>query len=145
LLALATIDLDRFKAINDSLGHDAGDALLIEVARRLRAVVQDSDDVFRLGGDEFAILFVDFPDEASVETVCRRIIDEVCTVVSFNGIEMSTSPSIGIARFPREGDSLGQLFKVADLALYEAKREGRNTWRWGRGPSSEQKAGTEIA
>ena len=143
--ALATIDLDRFKAINDSLGHDAGDALLIEVARRLRAVVRDSDDVFRLGGDEFAILFVDFPDDASVETVCRRIIEEVCAVVSFNGIEMSTSPSIGIARFPRDGDSLGQLFKVADLALYEAKREGRNTWRWGRGPSSEQKAGTEIA
>jgi diguanylate cyclase (GGDEF)-like protein len=130
--ALLLIDLDRFKEINDSLGHDAGDALLIEIARRLRAVVRNADDVFRIGGDEFAILCVDFPDDSAVEAVCRKILEKVYAAVPFNGIEMTSSPSIGIARFPADGESLEALFKVADLALYEAKRGGRNTWRWGQ-------------
>ena len=132
--ALLLIDLDRFKEINDSLGHDAGDALLIEVARRLRAVVRNADDVFRIGGDEFAILCVDLPDDAAVEAVCRRILEKAYAAVPFNGIEMTSSPSIGIARFPVDGESLESLFKAADLALYEAKRGGRNTWRWGQRP-----------
>ena len=133
--ALLLIDLDRFKEINDSLGHDAGDALLLEIARRLRAVVRNADDVFRIGGDEFVILCLDFPDDSAVETLCRRILEKVYAAVPFNGIEMTSSPSIGIARFPVDGESLQALFKVADLALYEAKRGGRNTWRWGQRPA----------
>lgn len=130
--ALLLIDLDRFKAINDTHGHDAGDALLIAIARRLRTVVRDADDVFRLGGDEFAILIGDCPDDASVEAVCRRIVAEVSAAVPFNGLKMESSPSIGVAKFPSDCQSLQALLKAADLALYEAKHAGRNTWRWGR-------------
>ena len=128
---LLVIDLDRFKQINDSLGHDAGDALLVATSRRLVSAVRDSDQVFRIGGDEFAVLLLDLVDRDTVEAVCGRIIKQVFAAVSFNGVEMVTSPSIGIARFPTDGRSLETLFKVADLALYEAKREGRKTWRWG--------------
>jgi len=134
--ALLLIDLDRFKAINDTHGHDAGDALLVAIARRLRTVVRDADDVFRLGGDEFAILISDCPDDASVEAVCLRIVAEVSAVVPFNGLKMESSPSIGVAKFPSDCQSLQALMKAADLALYEAKHAGRNTWRWGRMESS---------
>jgi diguanylate cyclase (GGDEF)-like protein len=138
-LALLLIDLDRFKQINDSLGHDAGDALLIATSRRLRDAVRDSDQVFRLGGDEFAVLLVEIPDRAAVEAVCEKIICEVVAPVPFNGVEMNTSPSIGISRFPVDGRSLTSLLKLADLALYEAKREGRKTWRWGRLQRTEER------
>jgi diguanylate cyclase (GGDEF)-like protein len=127
--ALLLIDLDRFKQINDSWGHDAGDALLVEVSRRLKAAARHTDHVFRIGGDEFVILFGGL-DSATVETVCRRIIRSLSAAIAFNGAAMSTSPSIGIARFPADGTSLEALFKSADLALYEAKHAGRNTWRW---------------
>ena len=129
--ALLLIDLDRFKAINDTHGHDAGDALLVAIARRLRTVVRNADDVFRLGGDEFAILIADSPDDASVEAVCRRIVAEVSAVVPFNGLQMESSPSIGVAKFSGDCQSLQALLKAADLAMYAAKHAGRNTWRWG--------------
>ena len=134
-VALLLVDLDRFKQINDTLGHDAGDALLVATSRRLTSAVRDSDKVFRLGGDEFAILLVGLPDRATVEVICRRIIQHVFEAVSYNGTDMVTSPSIGIARFPTDGRSLKSLLKIADLALYEAKREGRKTWRWGSSPA----------
>jgi diguanylate cyclase (GGDEF)-like protein len=134
-MALLLIDLDRFKQINDTLGHDAGDALLVATSRRLGSAVRDSDQVFRMGGDEFVVLLVDIPDQAMVEAVCDRIIQQVFAAVSFNGVQMITSPSIGIARFPTDGRSLEMLLKVADLALYQAKREGRKTWRWGSFPA----------
>jgi diguanylate cyclase (GGDEF)-like protein len=129
--ALLLIDLDRFKNINDSLGHDAGDALLIESARRLQAAVRKSDYVYRLGGDEFAILLIDPGDAASIEMCGHKIVECFVAPVPFQTTEMLTSPSVGIARFPADGESLDALYKVADAALYEAKRSGRNTWRWG--------------
>jgi diguanylate cyclase (GGDEF)-like protein len=129
--ALLLIDLDHFKQINDSLGHDAGDALLTAISRRLINTVRDSDQVFRLGGDEFAVLLVGHVERGTVEGICGRIIQQVCATISYNGTEMITSPSIGIARFPTDGRSLESLLKIADLAMYEAKREGRKTWRWG--------------
>ena len=129
--ALLLIDLDQFKQINDTLGHDAGDALLIESARRLQSTVRESDYVFRLGGDEFVILLIDAGDAASVEVCCRKLTECFIAAVPFQAIEMHTSPSIGIARFPADGESLEDLYKVADVALYEAKRSGRNTWRLG--------------
>lgn len=130
-MAVLLIDLDRFKQINDTLGHDAGDALLVATSRRLTSAVRGSDQVFRLGGDEFAILLIGLVDRATVEEICRGIIQQVFAAVSYNGTDMVTSPSIGIARFPTDGRSLKSLLKIADLALYEAKREGRKTWRWG--------------
>ena len=129
---LLLIDLDRFKQVNDTLGHDAGDALLVEAARRLQAAVRRSDYAFRLGGDEFAILLSGGPDFdlASVEVTCRRIVDGFAAPVPFKGVDMRTSPSIGIAGFPDDGTTQEDLYKAADLALYEAKQAGRNTWRW---------------
>ncbi len=137
--ALLLIDLDHFKVINDSLGHDAGDALLVEIARRLRHAVGDSEHVFRLGGDEFAILILGGLSKSMIETICNRILQDVFAIVHFNGFEMISSPSIGIARFPLDGRSMDQLLKIADVALYQAKDQGRNTWRWG-GPLYQQNA-----
>jgi diguanylate cyclase (GGDEF)-like protein len=137
--ALLLIDLDQFKHINDSLGHDAGDALLIESARRLQSAVRESDYVYRLGGDEFCILLIDAGDVASVEVCCRKLTECFTAAVLFQAIEMRTSPSIGVARFPEDGQSLDELYKLADIALYEAKRGGKNTWRWGRDLSNQRR------
>ncbi|WP_263408935.1 ligand-binding sensor domain-containing protein [Terriglobus tenax] len=134
--ALLLIDLDRFKQINDTLGHDAGDALLIEAASRLKAAVRESDHVFRLGGDEFAVLEVGFTEPSSVEMICRRITRSFEKLVTVNGASMNTSPSIGVATFPVDGESLEELYKIADMALYQAKGAGRNTWHWKGYPTS---------
>jgi diguanylate cyclase (GGDEF)-like protein len=136
--ALLLIDLDQFKQINDSLGHDAGDALLVESARRFQSAVRESDYLFRLGGDEFCILLIDAGDAASVEVCCRKLTECFTAAVPFQATEMRTSPSIGVAQFPADGESLDQLYKLADIALYEAKRGGKNTWRWGRDLSNQR-------
>ena len=128
--ALMLIDLDHFKQVNDTLGHDAGDALLVETARRLRAIARKADVVARLGGDEFAILLADTAVPSSVDIACRRILDAFDTPVYHQGHQMRTSPSIGISLFPLDGITQDELYKSADLALYEAKRSGRHTWRF---------------
>jgi diguanylate cyclase (GGDEF)-like protein len=128
--ALLLIDLDRFKQINDTLGHDAGDVLLIEAALRFKATVRIYDSVFRLGGDEFAILLIGSPEPAAIETVCRRVIDGFVAAIPYGATMMKTSASIGIATYPAHGITQDGLFKSADMALYEAKAAGRNTWRW---------------
>ncbi len=136
--ALLMIDLDRFKQINDTLGHDAGDALLIEAARRMRASLRVSDRLARLGGDEFAILITELAAEEMtardvIERVCARIVDALAAPIAFKSAEMKTSASIGVALCPGCGRTPEALYKAADLALYEAKRAGRNTWRWHAG------------
>ena len=128
--ALLLIDLDHFKQVNDTLGHDAGDALLVETARRLRAIARKADVVARLGGDEFAILLADSGVPSAVDIACRRILDAFDAPVPHEGHEMRASPSIGVALFPRDGVTQDELYKSADLALYEAKRSGRHTWRF---------------
>ena len=128
--ALLLIDLDHFKQVNDTLGHDAGDALLVETARRLRTIARKADVVARLGGDEFAILLADAGVPSAVDMACRRILDAFDTPVLYEGHEMRTSPSIGVALFPSDGTTQDELYKSADLALYEAKRSGRHTWRF---------------
>lgn len=130
--ALLLIDLDRLKHINDTLGHDAGDALLIEAAIRLQAAVRKSDCVARLGGDEFAVLLTQNPAAADIEAVCKRIVDSFALEVAVNGAGVKTSPSIGVAVYPEHGTTHDRLYKSADLALYEAKRMGGNTWCWYR-------------
>jgi diguanylate cyclase (GGDEF)-like protein len=134
--ALLLIDLDRFKQINDSLGHDAGDALLIEAAIRLQAAVRKSDCVARLGGDEFAVLVAQNPAASDIENICHRIIESFVMPVSLNGTQVKTSSSIGVAVFPDHGATLDSHYKSADLALYEAKRAGGNMWRWYRSQSA---------
>ena len=128
--ALLLIDLDHFKQVNDTLGHDAGDAMLVETARRLRAIARKADVVARLGGDEFAILLADAAVPSAVDIACGRIIDAFNEPILHDGHEMRTSPSIGVALFPRDGATQDALYKSADLALYEAKRSGRRTWRF---------------
>ena len=128
--ALLLIDLDHFKQVNDTLGHDAGDALLVETARRLRDVARKADVVARLGGDEFAILLADTGVPSAVDIVCQRICEAFDAPIAHQGHEMRTTPSIGVALFPSDGATQDALYKSADLALYEAKREGRHTWRF---------------
>jgi len=130
--ALLLIDLDHFKQVNDTLGHDAGDALLVETARRLRHIARKADVVARLGGDEFAILLADTAVPSAVDTACQRIQEAFDRPILHEGHEMRTSPSIGVALFPVDGTTQDELYKSADLALYEAKRSGRRTWRFAR-------------
>jgi diguanylate cyclase (GGDEF)-like protein len=136
--ALLLIDLDHFKQVNDTLGHDAGDALLVETARRLRNIARKADVVARLGGDEFAILLSDTAVPSAVDIACHRIQEAFDRPILYEGREMRTSPSIGVALFPMDGTTQDQLYKSADLALYEAKRSGRRTWRYARQKIADQ-------
>jgi diguanylate cyclase len=125
--ALLVIDLDRFKVINDSLGHRAGDDLLREVAQRLKSCVRSVDTTARLGGDEFVIL-LDGPvtqDEAVV--IARRALEAMKPAMRLLGIDVHVSPSIGIAFYPRDARSVDALLARADAAMYCAKERGRNT------------------
>jgi diguanylate cyclase (GGDEF)-like protein len=125
--ALILIDLDHFKDINDTLGHEAGDSVLITIAERLRACVNDGDVVARLGGDEFAIFLREAATEASVATVIERITVRLCDDVHVEGRQIAIGISAGAALYPRDGRSPGEVLKHADIALFEAKAAGRNT------------------
>ncbi len=127
--ALLLIDIDRFKHINDSFGHDAGDALLAETARLLCGAVRARDIVARLGGDEFAILLCEVTGLDDVENACDRIGAQFAAGIRFGDMVIDATVSIGVALFPADGDTQELLYKAADMALYEAKRAGRNTWR----------------
>ena len=126
---LVLVDLDRFKGINDSLGHAAGDAVLVSTAQRLKAVTREVDVVARLGGDEFAILLDATEDSAAIAGVCQRILQGFTPPVEFEGHQVRVGISMGCAVYPRDGGAQSELYKVADIALYESKRAGRNTWR----------------
>ena len=120
-VATLCIDLDNFKLVNDSLGHHAGDALLREVACRLKLAVRDADVVARLGGDEFLIVLTDIasPDDAGLVAV--NLIESVSVEVIIDGRAVSVSPSIGISVFPDDGDTADELIRHADTAMYRAK------------------------
>jgi diguanylate cyclase (GGDEF)-like protein/PAS domain S-box-containing protein len=129
--ALMFIDLDNFKNINDTLGHDKGDMLLVEVAERLSNCVRVNDTVARLGGDEFVILLENLPGNTdSVATQARLIAEkarhEISKDISIGGLTICVTPSIGIALFGKEGEASEDLLKWADLAMYQAKSSGRN-------------------
>ncbi|WP_168220524.1 putative bifunctional diguanylate cyclase/phosphodiesterase [Azospirillum thermophilum] len=125
--ALLLLDLDRFKQVNDALGHQAGDGLIRQFADRLSTVVRRGDLVARLGGDEFAIVQHGITGQSDTEALCRRILDSVCRPFSLaGGMQASVGVSIGIATAPEAGlDSIG-LMRKADIALYRAKAQGRN-------------------
>lgn len=127
--ALVLIDLDRFKDINDRLGHDAGDALLVAAAARLRILAGGSDRIARLGGDEFALLVADVADHRRVASLCNDILDGMSATLEFNGSTLRSTSSIGVAIYPQDGAEEEDLYKAADIALYAAKNGGRNTWR----------------
>jgi predicted signal transduction protein with EAL and GGDEF domain/DNA-binding response OmpR family regulator len=144
--ALLLIDLDRFKNVNDTLGHAAGDELLMEVARRLRACVRHSEQVMegaleaagarshrtleavgRLGGDEFVALLPEVTDDADAQRVATRILDSLRDPVMVAGQECFVTASVGIALFPRDGLNLVDLMRNSDVAMYAAKSAGRNS------------------
>ena len=141
-LAILFLDLDRFKAINDTLGHNVGDLLLRQAADRLADSVRHSDSVgrvvenegacelARLGGDEFTVLLTNIQDAQDAGTVARRIIERLGVTFVIEGHEISVSASVGIAVFPTDGDSVDQLLKSSDIAMYHAKEQGRNNFQF---------------
>jgi len=124
------IDIDEFKGINDSLGHQVGDELLKAVAGRLRGCVDAGDFVARLGGDEFAIILTRTGERDNVVPVLQRIYQSIRQPYECIGHQITTDVSIGVALAPEDGADLDQLLKHADLAMYSAKAEGRRTWRF---------------
>jgi diguanylate cyclase (GGDEF)-like protein len=127
---LLLIDLDFFKSVNDSYGHDAGDAVLVETARRIRSEVRQSDCLGRLGGDEFAVLLFSELDVNATESLCKRILDVISDPIMYKNHRLRVGCSIGLARYPVEGDTQESLYKSADQALYKAKQSGRNAFCW---------------
>ena len=128
--ALLFLDLDNFKNINDSLGHDAGDELLKEVAERLQGAVREMDTVSRQGGDEFLIVLTDVADLDAISAAANHVLNTMTQPFSLKGMQIVTSVSIGVALYPEDGDDFAALLKHADLAMYQAKAEGRNAFRF---------------
>jgi diguanylate cyclase (GGDEF)-like protein len=129
-LAILSIDLDRFKSINDTLGHDAGDLLIKTTAERLGALTREAGIVGRLSGDEFAVLQPDVGDAANAEALAREICTALALPCLLDGKEAATTASVGIAMAPTDGHSAFQLMACADLALDRAKADGRNCFRF---------------
>jgi diguanylate cyclase (GGDEF)-like protein len=129
-LAVAFLDLDRFKQINDTLGHEAGDQLLKEVATRLQGCVRGSDAVARLGGDEFVVLLPELSDKQEAATVAQKILAATAKPFLLLGQEFRVTASIGISIYPHDGVEEQTLTKNADIAMYQAKADGKNNYQF---------------
>ena len=127
-MAIMLLDLDHFKFINDKYGHDIGDELLIEVARRIGKCIRKGDTAARLGGDEFAIMLLDFNSAENVEFVSRNILDEISNPFELNDHYLNVSTSIGVCLFDQKRESTAEMLKFADIAMYESKARGRNSY-----------------
>ncbi len=128
-VAVLYVDLDRFKAVNDTLGHPVGDALLCKVAERFKSALREGDIVARLGGDEFAIIQSDAPQPAAAKALAERLVDLISRAYVLEGHMIHIGASVGIAISPDHGLEPDLLFKNADLALYKAKADGRGVYR----------------
>jgi diguanylate cyclase (GGDEF)-like protein len=146
-LAVVFLDLDGFKQINDLYGHDAGDALLVDLAARLRQHLRSSDLVARLGGDEFLVVLEEVQDIAPVEIVAKKLLAEAERPYAIAGHAATVTASIGISVFPDDAVDAGALMKHADMAMYAAKQAGKNTYKfYSSGPAAnEPAAGTSSA
>ena len=129
-LVVLSLDLDRFKAINDSLGHAAGDAVLQEVSGRLLHCTRSQDLVARLGGDEFIMILCGRLARTEIDQLCTRIIERLGRPIPYQGHDVHVGTSIGIALAPDDADDSDELLRCADIALYRAKHAGRETWRY---------------
>lgn len=130
LLAVMFVDLDRFKTINDTLGHEVGDRLLQEAARRLQKSVRDCDTVCRMGGDEFALVLPELGDMHEAAQVPQRIVESLHAPLHIDGHDLEMTASIGIALFPADADEPDALVRQADAAMYRAKRLGRDNYQF---------------
>jgi diguanylate cyclase (GGDEF)-like protein/PAS domain S-box-containing protein len=126
MLGVVFLDLDRFKHINDTRGHETGDKLLQEVARRLRTCVRDTDVVIRMGGDEFVVVFRNVKSYEEVTLGANRIIESLNKPIVIDQHPLQTTGSVGVSLFPRDGADMGELLKHSDTAMYQAKDRGRN-------------------
>ena len=125
-LAVFCLDLDRFKHINDSRGHEVGDQLLVAVARRLRQLVREEDLVVRMGGDEFIVVLREAPDQQHIDDAAVRIMEGLAQPFDSGGRSLAVTVSIGISQYPHDGVDMGALLRHSDTAMYEAKQCGRN-------------------
>ena len=130
MTAVLIVDLDRFKSVNDTLGHAAGDRLIKLCSGRLEACVRETDTVARLGGDEFALVQVGAEGPGEAEALCSRLLAALVEPFELDGHEIIVTASIGVALAPGDADEPGRLLQYADIALYRAKEEGRNTFRF---------------
>ncbi|HSQ77818.1 MAG TPA: diguanylate cyclase, partial [Nitrospirota bacterium] len=124
---LLFLDLDHFKEVNDTLGHEAGDQLLKTVAERLRAAIRDSDAVARIGGDEFSFLLAGITRPEDITEIAQKILEALREKCVIAGHEVAITTSMGISVYPDDSDNIESLFRYADIALYHAKNQGRNT------------------
>jgi diguanylate cyclase (GGDEF)-like protein len=124
------VDLDRFKVINDTIGHEAGDTVLREVARRLQDVVRKGDQVARWGGDEFIVMIEQYVDAGTLARVADKLINAISVPIAVDDVEYQLTASIGICTWPDDGPDLQSLLRNADLAMYRAKEQGRNSFRF---------------
>lgn len=129
-LALLFIDIDHFKNINDSMGHDAGDELLVSIAERLRRCIRETDLVARIGGDEFAITLLEMGSPNQVTKIVQHILEVLSKPFFIQSREINVSASIGISLYPESGSDIKTLTKTADTAVHQAKADGRNTYRF---------------
>ncbi len=129
-IALLFVDLDHFKNVNDTLGHDAGDELLKVIAERIRECVRSADTVARLGGDEFTVILENLTSPRDAGVVAQHVIDSVSAAVRLGAHEVCVTPSIGVTLFPDDGRELDTLIRQADTAMYRAKEQGRNGCRF---------------
>ena len=120
------LDLDRFKLINDSLGHDAGDQLLCITAQRIRGAIRESDILFRMGGDEFTVILEDVKIPEQAAEIAQRVLDMISKPIQLKDEEFTISASVGMSVYPRDGESAEFLVKSADTAMYRAKELGRS-------------------
>ena len=132
-LAVLFLDLDHFKNINDTLGHEAGDQLLKEVSTRLKGCVRESDTVARLGGDEFVVLMPELDDEGAAAAVARKILAAVARPFTLVGHGLCVTASVGICIYPRDGMDEQTLTMNADIAMYQAKKEVKNNFQFHSG------------
>ncbi len=130
LVAVLFLDLDRFKNINDSLGHTAGDQLLQQLGERFRATIREGDTIARFGGDEFVILLDDFDSDSSLSLIAQKILNSLATPFEISGHEIFITASIGISICPHDGEDPETLLRNADIAMYRAKELGKNNFQY---------------
>tara|TARA_Y100000782_G_scaffold31883_1_gene35351 strand:- start:41198 stop:43174 length:1977 start_codon:yes stop_codon:yes gene_type:complete len=128
--SLLFVDLDRFKRVNDTMGHDVGDRLLEEVAERLKSIVRASDTISRFGGDEFVVYLADISGPEDAVLVAEKIVESLSNPFDLNGFEVFAGASVGIALAPNDADRPDELLRLADLAMYKAKESGRNQYHF---------------